>query len=83
MMDIMFGSDTEVCGDNIGRKNTCPTCSVLRARIEDVEGIAKVLCFEECQAQGNANAYWKTVPPGVKEEWQTVARAVSAWIKEG
>ena len=38
MRDIMLGSDTEVCGDNIGRKNSCPSCAAKDAELERLRG---------------------------------------------
>jgi len=50
---------------------SCPTCAALRARIEDVEGMAKVL-----EPILSPLKY----PAGGRPE---IARAVSKWLKEG
>ena len=59
--------------DHIGCCKPCPSCTALRARIEDVEGMAKAMnggleMHEEC---------------GSCEALRRKARAVSAWLKEG
>ena len=41
MRDLMMGSDTEVCGDNVGRRVPCPQCTRCREKL-DREKMAKV-----------------------------------------
>ena len=50
---------------------TCPQC----ARIEDVEGLAKVLCENM-----NPGIAWRVISG--RGMWESQARAVSAWLKE-
>jgi hypothetical protein len=63
-----MGRFPAVCDcDHIGCCKPCPSCAALRARIEDVEGMAKFL---------------QTVALRTSSE-EEIARAVSAWLKEG
>jgi hypothetical protein len=52
----------------------CPSCAALRARIEDVEGMAFVIAEDYCPVG---------MPTIVSPVDIKVARAVSAWLKEG
>ena len=63
----------------------CPSCGALRARIEDVDGMAMLLCVMMAVPyyKGDHQAYWARVPIGVQNYWREKARAVSAWLKEG
>jgi hypothetical protein len=54
--------------------NLCPSCSSLRARIADVAGMAFVIAEDYCPVG---------MPTIVSPVDINVARAVSAWLKEG
>ena len=46
--NIMLGSDVEVCGDNVGRDERCPSCAAKDTRIRELEGAdAMVRAIEE------------------------------------
>ena len=82
---VGIGSDAaclelrKALGDSIERE------AALRARIEDVEGMAMLLCVMMAVPyyKGDHQAYWARVPIGVQNYWREKARAVSAWLKEG
>ena len=58
----------------------CPSCVALRARIEDVEGMAKFMCELSYPATGTG---WAGTVESARMAWRERARAVSAWLKEG
>jgi len=58
----------------------CPSCVALRARIEDVEGMAKVIFESEMDKTiewGDNLGDW------LRKNYLRHARAVSAWLKGG
>ena len=52
----------------------------LRARCEDVEGMAKFMCELSYPATGTG---WAGTVESARMAWRERARAVSAWLKEG
>ena len=52
----------------------------LRARIDDVEGMAKFMCELSYPATGTG---WAGTVESARMAWRERARAVSAWLKEG
>ena len=84
--DVKFRN--AVC-EHGSQRRKCNTCDLLceqhdnaalRARIEDVEGMAKFMCELSYPATGTG---WAGTVESARMAWRERARAVSAYLKEG